>query len=100
MMSDHTSVDNTTVDELTGKLVLLIEESREWRETDLMHRQFAAKIKTYVRYVRSPKFGEDHGRSARGTIVRLVTEQPASEPSLKYMERVAYELSKHGMALE
>jgi hypothetical protein len=100
MMSDHTSVDNTTVDELTGKLVLLIEESREWRETDLMHRQLAAKIKTYVRYVRSPKFGEDHGRSAGGTIVRLVSEQPASEPSLKYMERVAYELSKHGMALE
>jgi hypothetical protein len=100
MMSDPTSVDKTTVDELTGKLVLVIEETRPWRETDLMHRQLAAKVKTYVRYARSPKFTADHGRSAKGTIVRIVSAQPPGQVSLKFFQRVAHELSKHGLQLE
>ncbi|MGD2151660.1 MAG: hypothetical protein PVG79_00240 [Gemmatimonadales bacterium] len=100
MMSDPTSVDRTTVDELTGKLVLLIDENRAWRETDLMHRQLAAKVKTYVRYARSPKFVADHGRQAQGAIVRVVTAQPPGDVSLSFFERVAYELSKHGLQFE
>jgi hypothetical protein len=100
MMSDPTSVDKTTVDELTGKLVLVIEEARAWRETDLMHRQLAAKVKTYVRYARSPKFAADHGRSAQGTIVRIVAAQPPGEISQRFFQRVARELSKHGLVFE
>ncbi|NIN71095.1 MAG: hypothetical protein GTO46_03980 [Gemmatimonadetes bacterium] len=100
MMSDPTSVDKTTVDELTGKLVLVIEEARAWRETDLMHRQLAAKVKTYVRYARSPKFTADHGRPAQGTIVRIVTAEPPGAVSQRFFQRVAHELSKHGLAFE
>jgi len=100
MMSDPTSVDRTTVDELTGKLVLLIDENRAWRETDLMHRQLAAKVKTYVRYARSPKFVADHGRQAQGAIIRVVSAQPPGDVSIRFFERVAYELSKHGLQFE
>ncbi|UCC82340.1 MAG: hypothetical protein JSW46_15335 [Gemmatimonadota bacterium] len=100
MMSDPTSVDKTTVDELTGKLVLVIEEARAWRETDLMHRQLAAKVKTYVRYARSPKFTADHGRPAQGTIVRIVTAEPPGAVSQGFFQRVAHELRKHGLVFE
>jgi hypothetical protein len=100
MMSDPTSVDKTTVDDLTGKLVLLIEEKRPWHETDLMHRQLAAKVKNYVRYARSPEFTVNHSQPRQGTIVRLVSDQMPSANSLKFFERVAYELSKHEMTFE
>jgi hypothetical protein len=59
MMSDPTSVDKTTVDELTGKLVL-----------------------------------------AQGTILRIVTAQPPGDASLGFFQRVAHELSKHGLQFE
>ncbi|NIR42809.1 MAG: hypothetical protein GWN99_02945 [Gemmatimonadetes bacterium] len=100
MMSDPSSIDSTTVDELTGKLVLVIEEKRDWREPDLMHRQLAAKVKNYVRYVRSPEFSARHNQRPQQTIVRLVTEAPPADSSLPFLERVAYELGKHGLTFE
>lgn len=100
MMSDPSSVDKTTVDELTGKLVLLIEEKRAWHETDLMHRQLAAKVKNYVRYVRSPEFSSQHNQRPDQTIVRLVSDQPPATSSVSFFARVAYELSKHGLSFE
>ena len=66
-MSDATTVDQTTVDELTGKFVLLIKEERPWREPDLMHRQLAAKVKNYVRHIRSPGFTEEQGRKPKAS---------------------------------
>jgi hypothetical protein len=100
MMSDPSSVDKTTVDELTGKLVLLIEEKRAWHETDLMHRQLAAKVKNYVRYVRSPDFSSLHNQRPDQTIVRLISDQQPAAFSVNFFARVAYELSKHGLAFE
>ena len=100
MMSDPASVDGTSLDELTGKLVLLIEENRAWHETDLMHRQLTAKVKYYVRYIRSPQFTVQHGRRPQDTIVRLVSAHPPGDVSLKFFQRVCYELSKHGVAFE
>ncbi|UCC49824.1 MAG: hypothetical protein JSV41_06610 [Gemmatimonadota bacterium] len=100
MMSDPTTVDRTTVDELTGRLVLLIEENRAWHETDLMHRQLTAKVKHYVRYIRSPQFTVDHGRKPQGTIVRLICAHPPGEGSLRFFQRVCYELGKHGVVFE
>lgn len=100
MMSDPNTVDRTTVDEATGKLVLLIEEPRQWREPDLMHRQLAAKVKHYVRYVRSKEFAQEHGRPPQDTVVRLACADAPSAASLKFFERVRYELSKHGMVFE
>ncbi len=100
MMSDPSSIDNTSIDELTGKLVLLIEESRGWHEPDLMHRQLAAKVKNYVRYVRSPDFTTTHRKQPQQTIVRLITEQQPAPASLSFFARVAYELSKHGLSFE
>ncbi|KPK82485.1 MAG: hypothetical protein AMS25_02130 [Gemmatimonas sp. SM23_52] len=99
-MSDPASVDGTSLDELTGKLVLLIEENRAWHETDLMHRQLTAKVKYYVRYIRSPQFTVQHGRRPQDTIVRLVSAHPPGDVSLKFFQRVCYELSKHGVAFE
>jgi len=100
MMSDSSSVDKTTVDELTGKLVLLVEEKRAWHETDLMHRQLAAKVKNYVRYVRSPEFSSQHNQRPDQTIVRLISDQPPATSSVNFFARVAYELSKHGLSFE
>jgi hypothetical protein len=100
MMSEPTTVDRTTVDELTGKLVLVIEEDRPWRETDLMHRQLSAKVKHYVRYVRSKEFAREHGQRPEDTIVRLVNAQAPGEDSLSFFERIGYELSKHGIDFE
>jgi hypothetical protein len=100
MMSDPSSIDNTTIDELTGKLVLVIEEGRSWHEPDLMHRQLAAKVKNYVRYVRSPDFTARHNKQPQQTIVRLVTDQEPAPASLSFFSRVAYELSKHGLSFE
>jgi hypothetical protein len=100
MMSEPTTVDNTTVDELTGKLVLLIEEDRPWRETELMHRQMSAKVKHYVRYVRSKEFAQEHGQRPEDTIVRLVSGEQPDDPSIEFLRRVGYELSKHGIEFE
>lgn len=100
MMSDPASVDGTTVDELTGRLVLLIEENRAWDETDLMHRQLTAKIKHYVRYIRSPRFAVEHGRKPQDAIVRLVTAHYPGDESQRFFERVSYELSKNGISFE
>lgn len=99
-MSDATTVDQTTVDELTGKLVLLIKEERPWREPDLMHRQLAAKVKNYVRHIRSPGFTEEHGRKPKDTIVRLVSTHAISDSTRQYLERVGYELKKHKIDFE
>jgi len=99
-MSEPTTVDKTTVDELTGKLVLLIEENRPWRETELMHRQMSAKVKHYVRYVRSKEFAEEHGQRPEDTIVRLVSGEQPSDTSIEFLRRVGYELSKHGIEFE
>ena len=99
-MCDPTTVDGTTTDELTGRIVLLIEEDRAWRETELMHRQLAAKVKTYVRHSRSPEFTAEHGKVSKTTIVRLVNQHQPGEDSLDFFGRVAYELSKHGLAFE
>jgi hypothetical protein len=100
MMSDASSIDNTTVDELTGKLVLLIEEDRGWHEASLMHRQLAAKVKSYVRYVRSSEFAAEHNQKPERTIVRLVTDVLPPDASLDFFTRVSYELSKHGLVFE
>ena len=99
-MSEPTTVDKTTVDELTGKLVLLIEEDRPWRETELMHRQMSAKVKHYVRYVRSKEFAQEHGQRPEDTIVRLVSGEQPGDPSIEFLRRVGYELSKHGIEFE
>ena len=100
MMSDASSIDNTTVDELTGKLVLLIEEDRGWHEASLMHRQLAAKVKSYVRYVRRPEFAAEHNQKPEQTIVRLVTDAQPPDASLDFFTRVSYELSKLGLSFE
>jgi hypothetical protein len=96
MMSDPTTVDGTTVDELTGKLVLLIEEARAWDEPVQMHRQLAAKVKNYVRHIRGPNC--DHPPSE--TIVRLVSARSPAPASFEFFSRVSYELSKHGVSFE
>lgn len=96
MMSEPTTVDGTTVDELTGKLVLLIEETRAWDQLALMHRQLAAKVKNYVRHVR----GEEYGQPPSETIVRLVSEHRPGPSSIEFFSRVSYELSKHDVAFE
>lgn len=96
MMSDPTTVDGTTVDELTGKLVLLIEEPRAWDEPVQMHRQLATKVKNYVRHIRGPNY--DHPPSE--TIVRLVTARAPAPASFEFFSRVSYELSKHGVSFE
>ncbi len=99
-MSDATTVDQTTVDELTGKLVLLIKEERPWREPDLMHRQLAAKVKYYVRHIRGPGFTEEHDRKPKDTIVRLVSTHAISDSTRQYLDRVGYELKKHKIDFE
>jgi len=96
MMSDPTTVDGTTVDELTGKLVLLIEEPRSWDDPAQMHRQLAAKVKNYVRHIRST----EHDRPPSETIVRLLTTESPAAATLQFFTRVSYELSKHGIAFE
>jgi hypothetical protein len=100
MMSEPTTVDRITVDELTGKLVLLIEEDRPWREPELMHRQLSAKVRHYVRHIRSQEFAQEHGQRPQDTIVRLVNVEPPGDASLAFMGRVGYELSKHGIDFE
>ncbi|KPK55570.1 MAG: hypothetical protein AMS21_13530 [Gemmatimonas sp. SG8_38_2] len=100
MMSEPTTVDKTAVDELTGKIVLLIEENRPWHETELMHRQMSAKVKHYVRYIRGKKFAEEHGQRPQDTIVRLVTAEQPGDDSIEFLRRVGYELSKHGIEFE
>lgn len=100
MMSEPTTVDKTTVDELTGKIVLLIEENRPWHETELMHRQMSAKVKHYVRYIRGKKFAEEHGQRPQDTIVRLVSAERPGDDSIEFLRRVGYELSKHGIEFE
>ena len=100
MMSDPSSVDRTTLDELTGKLVLLIEESRSWHDAKLMHRQLSAKVKHYVRYIRSESFAGEYGQRPQDTIVRLVSTEPPAEDSLEFFQRIGYELRKNGIDFE
>lgn len=97
---DPTRVDNTTVDELTGKLVLLIEEGPSPRDVGRMQRELSAKIRGYVRYMRSDEFIREHGVHPRQAIVRFVSAAPPTEESLDFLERVSYELSKHGVTFE
>ncbi len=100
MMSEPTTVDQTTVDELTGKIVLLIEENRPWHETELMHRQMSAKVKHYVRYIKGKQFAEEHGQRPQDAIVRLVCAVQPGDDSIEFLRRVGYELSKHGIEFE
>ncbi len=100
MMSEPTTVDGITPDELTGKIVLLIEENRPWHETDLMHQQLSAKVRNYVRYIRSSDFAAEHGERPEDTIVRLVNAVPPGEYSLEFFGRVSWELAKHRIAFE
>lgn len=100
MMSEPTTVDGITRDELTGKIVLLIEENRPWHEQALMHQQLSAKVRNYVRYIRSSDFAAEHGERPSDTIVRLVNTVPPGENSLAFFGRVSWELSKHHIAFE
>jgi len=100
MMSEPTTVDKTTVDELTGKIVLLVEEDRPWHETELMHRQMSAKVKHYVRYIKGKKFADEHGQRPQDAIVRLVSAEQPGDDSIEFLRRVGYELSKHGIEFE
>ncbi len=100
MMSDPTTVDKTVADPKTGKLVLLIAENRSWSETAEMHRQLAAKVKTYVRYIRSPDFAKEHNHPAADTIVRLVSMEQPDQATLEYCARVRHELNKVGIRFE
>jgi hypothetical protein len=93
-------VDQVTVDELTGKIVLLIEEDRAWHEQELMHRQLSAKVKNYVRHIRSKEFAQQHGQRPQDTIVRLLNTEAPNDESLRFLVRVGYELSKHGIEFE
>ena len=94
MMSDPSSVDRTTFDELTGKLVLLIDESRPWHDATSMNRQLSAKVRNYVRYIRSETFAGEYGQRPQDTIVRLVSTEPPAEDSLEFFQRIGYELQK------
>ena len=69
MMSEPSKIDRETFDELTGKLVLLIEESGPWSDMASTHRQLSAKARHYVRYIRSSDFAKNHDKLA----VRLVS---------------------------
>ncbi len=100
MMSDPTTVDKTVADPKTGKLVLLIAENRSWSETAEMHSQLAAKVKTYVRYIRSPDFAKEHNRPAADTIVRLVSMEQPDQATVEYCARVRHELDKVGIGFE
>ncbi|MGD8697897.1 MAG: hypothetical protein PVJ43_01320 [Gemmatimonadales bacterium] len=100
MMSDPSSVDGSTVDELTGKVVLLIDESRPWHDATSMHRELSAKVKHYVRYIRSPSFAGEYGQRPQDTIVRLVSQQPPAEATLEFFRRISYELHKNGIDFE
>ncbi len=100
MMSEPTTVDGITRDELTGKIVLLIEENRPWHEHALMHQQLSAKVRNYVRYIRSSDFAAEYGERPADTIVRLVNTVPPGENSLDFFARVSWELAKHRIAFE
>lgn len=100
MMSDPSSVDRTTFDELTGKLVLLIDESRAWQDTPSMHRQLSAKVRHYVRYIRSESFAGEYDQRPQDTIVRLVSKEPPANESTEFFERISYELGKNGIDFE
>ncbi len=100
MMSDPSSVDRTTFDELTGKLVLLIEEPRPWHDAKAMHRQLSAKVKYYVRYIRSESFAGEYGQRPQDTIVRLVSAKTPAKDSLDIFQRIGYELRKNGIDFE
>ncbi len=100
MMSDPTTVDKTVADPKTGKLVLLIAENRSWSETAEMQRQLAAKVKTYVRYIRSPDFAKEHNRPPADTIVRLVSMEQPDQATLDYCARVRHELDKVAIGFE
>lgn len=100
MMSEPTTVDGITQDELTGKIVLLIEEDRPWHETDLMHQQLSAKVRNYVRYIRSADFAAGYGERPEDTIVRLVSAVAPGEVSLEFFGRVSWELAKHRIVFE
>ena len=100
MMSDPTAVDGTAIDEVTGKLVLIIEERRSWYETDLMHRQLATKVKNYVRHIRSEAFVQQHGKRPKDTIVRLVSAEQPSDVTMQLLRKVAHELSKFGIEFD
>ena len=100
MMSDPKSVDGETVDEVTGRLVLLIDEDRAWEDTDLMHRELATKVRHYVRHIKSDEFAAEHGRDVKDTCVRLIYSETPDADSLEFFKRVGYELKKHGVTFE
>lgn len=100
MMSEPSKIDRETVDELTGKLVLLIEESRPWSDTASMHQQLSAKVKHYVRYIRSSDFANTHAERPQDTIVRLICSESPPQDSQAFLGRIGYELQKNGIEFE
>jgi hypothetical protein len=100
MMSEPSKIDRETVDELTGKLVLLIEESRPWSDTALVHQQLSAKVRHYVRYIRSSDFAENHAERPQDTIVRLICNESPPQDSREFIGRIGYELQKNGIDFE
>jgi hypothetical protein len=100
MMSEPSKIDRETVDELTGKLVLLIEESRPWSGTASMHQQLSAKVRHYVRYIRSSDFAKNHAERPQDTIVRLMCNESPPQDSREFLGRIGYELQKHGIDFE
>jgi hypothetical protein len=100
MMSEPSRIDRETVDELTGKLVLLIEESRPWSDTASMHQQLSAKVRYYVRYIRSSDFAKAHAARPQDTIVRLLCNESPPQDSQEFLGRIGYELQKNGIDFE
>jgi hypothetical protein len=94
------TVDGTTIDDLTGKLVLLIEENQPWQHVDVMNRELAAKVRAYVRYLRSSEFEDEHDLRPSDCIVRLVSAERPGEATLELLERICYELGKHDIEFE
>ena len=100
MTSQTTVFDGTSVDSTTGKLVLRIEENRRWQQIDVMHRELGAKVRSCVRYLRSPEFADEYSVGLSDTIVRLVAAEQPGAATLELFERIRYELAKHGIDFE
>ena len=100
MIAETIAVEATEIDELTGKLVLLIQEDRPWRQIDEMHRELGAKVRAYVRYLRSRDFVDEYDLAPSDAIVRLVSAESPAEETLQLLERIRYELAKHSIEFD
>ncbi len=100
MLTEAIPVEATEIDELTGKLVLLIPENRPWHQVDQMHRELGEKVRAYVRYLRSPDFADEYDLGPSDAIVRLVSTEAPVEETLQLFDRIRYELAKHSIEFE